>query len=108
MRVNRNTIAYGLVLSLTAATLLFSSSSNGVTGKSTTGCAGGNCHAQNNATTMTLTGIPATGYVNGQTYAMTLTVSNASKQGAGFDLTCNAGSLLVGSGTQVSGTRELY
>lgn len=57
---------------------------------------------------MTLTGIPATGYINGQTYSMTLTVSNATKQGAGFDLTCNAGSLSAGWASQVSGTQELY
>lgn len=96
------------MLGLLCAVLLFSSSSNGVTGKSTTGCAGGNCHAQNNLTTISLIGIPATGYVNGQTYTMTLTVSNNTKQGAGFDLTCNAGNITAGSGTQVSGTQELY
>ena len=91
-----------------AVVLFFSSSNSGVTGKSTSGCGGGNCHQPDTATNMTITGLPPSGYVQGQTYTLQLMVSNLQKLGAGFNMTVNGGSLTASAGTQLNGLQELY
>ncbi len=85
--------------------LTLSSNSGGVNGQSTSGCS---CHGVNNAaTTISLSGIPAAGYVNGTTYTLSLSVSNLSKAAAGFDLTTNIGTLTAGAGTSLNGPTEI-
>ena len=83
--------------------ILITSSSGGVTGKSSTGCGGGTCHAQNAATIITLTGIPVTGYTAGNTYTVTVNVQNTSKVSAGFNLMVSDGIISNASvGTNIS------
>lgn len=88
--------------------LFFSSNSTGVAGVSVVGCGGGSCHQQDTATNINIIGLPPNGYINGQTYALQLLVSNAAKLGAGFDLMTDGGGLTAGVGTQLIGTQELY
>jgi hypothetical protein len=96
------------ILSLLAISyIVFSSNSAGITGRSVTGCGGNGCHQASGNTTMNLTGIPISGYKNDSTYTMTLTISNAQKQKAGFDLTVNRGSITASAGTNLSGPKEL-
>lgn len=96
-----------LSLLLLSGYLIFTSSSGGVTGNSTSGCGGGGCHTASSNTTMNVVGIPASGYVNGTTYTMTLSVSNVNKAKAGFDMTVNSGTLAAGAGSALNGTQEL-
>ncbi len=98
-------------LSGLSAYLVLTSSANasqGVMGASAIGC--GSCHGSANAaTTITITGIPAGGYVNGTTYNLSLKVANASKLGAGFDLSVSAGSLSnAPANTMLMGSSELH
>lgn len=107
MRRNLLSSAF-LALVLGILYLTTSSNSGGITGVSTVGCT---CHgSSSNQTTMTLTGIPSTGWVAGTTYSMTLTVTNSGKSEAGFDLTVTQGTITNGSaGTTISGSgNELY
>lgn len=107
MRRNLLSSAF-LALVLGILYLTTSSNSGGITGVSTVGCT---CHgSSSNQTTMTLTGIPSTGWVAGTTYTMTLTVTNSGKSEAGFDLTVTQGTITNGSaGTSISGTgSEIY
>lgn len=92
-----------------AAIVLLNSSSGGVMGKATAGCSGSGCHAAKSTnTTITLTGIPTSGYVANQTYSMTLQVANSSKPKAGFDLLVSAGTIQsASSGTMPMGN-ELH
>lgn len=101
-------LSISLAIASVVVVLFFSSSNSGVTGKSTSGCGGGNCHQPDTATNMTITGLPPNGYVQGQTYALQLMVSNLQKQGAGFNMTVNGGSLTASVGSQVNGLQELY
>lgn len=101
-------LSISIALASVVVVLFFSSSNSGVTGKSTSGCGGGNCHQPDTATNMTITGLPPIGYVQGQTYTLQLMVSNLQKLGAGFDMTVNGGSLSASVGTQVNGLQELY
>jgi hypothetical protein len=100
-------LAFGCIatyISLTSS----ASASQGVMGASATGC--GSCHGNSASatTSITLTGIPASGYVSGTTYPVTLTISNATKTGAGFDLNFSGGSISnAPSQTMVMGT-ELH
>lgn len=106
-----------LSLSCIATYLIFTSSATavqGVMGASTIGC--GSCHGTANAaTTITVTGIPATGFIAGTTYPLSLKVTNASKLAAGFDLSVTAGTLsnppantmLMGGGTELHHTAKL-
>ena len=97
-----------LMLGGLIAYLGLSSSSSGVMGASTSGCS---CHgAASTATTITLTGIPSTGYVAGTPYTVTLSVINSTKKGAGFDLTCDNGNMSgAPSGTMLmGGGKELH
>lgn len=84
------------------------SSSGGITGKAVSGCGGGGCHTTSNNTSITLTGIPAAGFVHGTSYTCTLTVNNGTKSKAGFDMTCSVGSFTAGAGMSLNGTTELY
>ena len=92
----------------TIAYFVFSSWSSGITGKAATGCGGNGCHVADNNTVITFSGIPAT-YVYGTTYTCTLTVTNAAKVAAGFDLTVNVGTIdtIIGQGTKLNGTTEI-
>jgi hypothetical protein len=77
----------GAFISLTST----SNASSGVMGASTAGCS---CHGTaSSATTIEITGIPASGFVAGTPYSMTLAVKNSTKAGAGFDLTCTSGTI---------------
>ncbi|MBU3675747.1 MAG: T9SS type A sorting domain-containing protein [Chitinophagaceae bacterium] len=96
-----------MMAGLIAAATLFSSNQIGVSGKSVVGCGGGGCHTYSINTTMSMLGVPAAGYQNGQTYTLYLTVSNAAKVKAGFNLTVNAGSLSAGSGMSLVSATEL-
>ncbi|MCC7029665.1 MAG: hypothetical protein IT257_05110 [Chitinophagaceae bacterium] len=92
----------------TVAAFLFSSNSGGITGKSQSGCGpAGGCHNGSQNTTMTVTGIPGAGFVAGTTYPLTLTITNASKIRAGFNLTVDIGTLAAGAGMALNGTQEL-
>ena len=76
--------------------LTMTSSSSGQMGVAATGCGTNNCHgAQNAATGISFTGVPATGFVPGTNYpvTLTLTVANASLTEAGFDLKFSAGAI---------------
>jgi hypothetical protein len=97
-----------LLVALLSIYFVTTSSSGGVTGLSTSGCS---CHGPNSASTsITLTGIPTTGWVAGTTYNMTLTVTNATKIEAGFDMTVDKGTFSNAlSGTSLtSANQQLY
>lgn len=96
-----------LCLSLITGSLLFSSNQIGVSGKSIAGCGGGGCHTYSINTTMSMAGMPANGYTNGQTYTMFLTVSNAAKFKAGFNMSVNLGTLTAGAGMSLVSPTEL-
>ena len=101
----------GICLSLAGgiAFLMLSSNSSGITGQSTAGCS---CHASANSSTLiSITGIPATGWVAGTAYPLTVSVSNSGStySRAGFDLTASIGSFSnVGTGASLNGTTEVY
>ena len=81
--------------------------STGIGGQSTAGCT---CHSPSpsGATFVALTGTPAGGYVNGQTYSLTLTVTNGMQIAAGFNMAVNVGTFSTsGTGTVVLGTQEM-
>jgi hypothetical protein len=106
MNPSPRNVVYLLAL-LGAVYTLFTSSSGGVFGKSTAGCGGAGCHQNAPTTQLNVTGIPASGYVNGTPYTITLTVANAAKSKAGFNLTVNDGTLTAGPGMMLNGPREL-
>ncbi len=82
---------------LSAYLVLTSSSNgmNGVMGAAQTGTGCGSCHGSTitPATKVRISGIPVGGYVNGNTYSLTVSVENASKVKAGFDLKAAAGTI---------------
>ncbi len=86
-----------IYLSLTAA-----SSGSGV---SSAGCS---CHGPASANTLiSITGFPAT-YTNGTAYTVTVTVTNATKVGAGFAASVNMGTISAPpTGTTLSGTMAI-
>ena len=95
-----------------ATYIIFSSSSNasqGVMGSANSGTGCGSCHGSASAnTTVTLEGIPATGYVSGTVYPVTLKITNSTKTKAGFDLVFSSGSISGNpTGTMLMGT-ELH
>ena len=95
-----------------ATYIIFSSSSNasqGVMGSANSGAGCGSCHGSASAnTTVTLEGIPATGYVSGTVYPVTLKITNSTKTKAGFDLVFSSGSISGNpTGTMLMGT-ELH
>jgi hypothetical protein len=101
------------IFKLSATTMLLviiycttSSNSTGAAGNTANGCgAVGSCHGiQSNLTTIGLSGIPTAGYTPGQTYTLTLSVSNIYKTAAGFDVNANIGTFVAGAGTTVSGS----
>lgn len=105
--MKKRTSSLFVVVVLLGAALTFSSNQIGVSGKSVVGCGGGGCHTYSINTTMSMMGIPAAGYQNGQTYTVFLTVSNLAKAKAGFNLTVNAGTLSAGAGMSLVSTTEL-
>ncbi len=110
MRLKKLHIAGSLLVAgITITTLSSSSSGNPSSiGRSTSGCGGAGCHgAQSGATVIALSGIPSTGWLPNVTYSLMLTVTNATKTKAGFDLSVNTGTLTAGSGTQLNGTTEI-
>jgi hypothetical protein len=102
----RHTPVY-LSVALLLAAVLFSSNQIGVSGKSIVGCGGGGCHTYSINTTIGMTGIPASGYANGQTYTMFLTVGNNAKFKAGFNLSVSTGTLGAGAGMALVTPTEL-
>jgi Secretion system C-terminal sorting domain len=80
------------------------SNSGGAAGNTVNGCGGNSCHGvQSNLTTLSLSGIPSAGYVPGQTYTITISVTNTIKVAAGFDLNANIGTFTTIANTTVSG-----
>lgn len=72
--------------------ILFSSYSGGINGVSTVGCT---CHGPSTSTTsLQLFGLPLTGWIPGNTYSLSLTVTNfdSTLVNAGFDLSVDEGS----------------
>lgn len=95
---------------LTTYIILTSSATaqQGVMGASQVGC--GSCHGSANAaTTITITGMPGTGFVAGTTYPLTLKVTNASKLAAGFDMSVSLGTISnPPANTMLMGGSELH
>lgn len=67
----------------------------GVMGQASQNLGCGSCHGNNASasTVINVSGIPAAGYTPGTTYPVTLTITNGSKQGAGFDLFFTSGTI---------------
>ena len=79
----------GMVMSI-----FFNLSSGGVTALANPGCY---CHGTKYKYNLTLTGIPAIGFITGRTYASTWRISNFTKTKAGFDLLAGAGTITSAS-----------
>lgn len=103
---SRHTPVY-LFLILITAGVLFSSNQIGISGKSIAGCGGGGCHTYSINTTMSMAGMPAAGYANGQTYSLFLTVTNQAKFKAGFNLSVSTGTLTASTGMTLVSPTEL-
>jgi hypothetical protein len=88
--------------------------SQGVMGAAgtTNSCGGTGCHGStaSASTTLTLTGIPASGYVPGTVYPLTFTIAGATnKPKSGFDLKFSAGTISGNpANTMVMGGVELH
>jgi hypothetical protein len=92
-----------LFASLAMIYVTTSSSSTGNVASSGTSC--GSCHgSKNTATTVNLTGLPAS-YVPGQSYTLTFTVANATNNYAGCNIAASAGTFTAGTGTQLMGSQ---
>ena len=92
-----------LFASLAMIYITTSSSSTGNVASSGTSC--GSCHgSKNTATTVNLTGLPAS-YVPGQSYTLTFTVANATNAYAGCNIAASAGTFTAGTGTQLMGSQ---
>jgi hypothetical protein len=92
---------------------LLQSFSGGISGQSSGGCT---CHGTASSNTLvTISGLPSGGYTNGNTYTLTVTVSNNSLQAStggfglrsGFDLSATAGSFTATTGTQLNTATEI-
>lgn len=98
------------------AFLTLSSYSTGNPGNTTAGCASGGstCHggSASAATILTITGIPASGWVPGTTYSLVASVNNNTKVRAGFDLGCSVGTFNNAGSTSTTaltnGNKEIY
>lgn len=108
INMKKRNLLYLLVAILLPLTSTFMiSSSAGRLGNSTTSCGGGGCHAANMTTTsLTITGLPSTGYVPGTTYNLTATVSNSAYTMAaargGFNISCTQGKFNASTGVTVN------
>ena len=102
----RNWALRASFLALPVAYVLLSSHSSGISGQSTAGC---NCHGPNTPSTLlTLAGIPAAGWVPGQAYNLTATVTNNARSGAGFNLSVSDGSISnAGAGATLVNATEI-
>lgn len=69
--------------------------STGVMGQASQNLGCGSCHGNTASanTVINVSGIPAAGYTPGTTYPVTLTITNGSKLGAGFDLFFTSGTI---------------
>ncbi len=108
--MKKRNIFYLLVtICLPLFSLLFTSSSTGISGNANNGCI---CHSINiNTTNLNITGVPTSGYQLGSTYTLTVSVSNPSYAYpgtvGGFDMTCSDGAFTAGAGTQLNGSKEI-
>lgn len=83
--------------------IIFITMKSDVNGKFNNGTTCGNCHGNANAaTTVALTGLPAT-FVTGQTYPLTLTITNATNTKAGFNVAASGGTFIAGAGSKING-----
>lgn len=113
---NRKLLFSSLLLLGGLTTQLFFSSTNsamsGVMGAYSTGCGNAGCHGSaGTGNTVTITGIPTSGYVAGTTYNLTLTVSNPDSllTHGGFDMKVNGGTLSAApANTMLMGGTELH
>lgn len=106
MILNKLRMILLLAVCLTAY-ILFSSSSTGSSGNAINGCT---CHGSKNLNSViTLSGIPATGYVLGATYNLTVTLTNPTLQKGGFNILTGFGEFeAIGttSGVDVSSGKD--
>ncbi len=90
--------------------LTLSSYSGGISEVSTTGCT---CHSPSpsSSTVISLSGLPSSGYVNGTTYSLTLSVTNLSIVGPmprdGFDMSVSDGAFTSTNETQLFSATEI-
>ena len=107
---SKKLLTFASILGIGFFYLALNSFSGGITGQSTTGCAGATCHATSGTgTTINLTGIPATGYVPNTTYSLTFTVSNPTKAKAGFNISVSDGLFSAPPpGLSLNGLLEIY
>jgi hypothetical protein len=105
-KISKQKITLTVSMLLIAIVLQVSLSSNGAGAGGFAASGGCTCHSavQSNLTNLSITGIPATGWVPSTSYILTATVSNTNKVSGGFDINVSDGSLItVGAGTIVSG-----
>ena len=83
--------------------IIFITMKSDINGKFNNGTSCGNCHGNvNAATTVALTGLPAT-FVTGQTYPLTLTITNATNTKADFNVAASGGTFIAGAGSKING-----
>jgi hypothetical protein len=94
----------GLMLALSASFVTLKSDNNGKINLATAGCTP--CHgtAAKTVTVVGITGLPAGGYVPGQTYTLGFTVTHPTYTKAGYNLISSAGILaaITGTGSKIS------
>ncbi|MBP9932328.1 MAG: hypothetical protein KBF25_01450 [Chitinophagaceae bacterium] len=84
---------------------LTTTSSSGGISSAASGCF---CHGNSSSATTVIVSAPVTGYTNNQIINFTVTVSNASRPAAGFNLETNIGTIISGgAGTQVLSANEI-
>ncbi len=85
-----------LPLVLAIGSLFTLSNQAGVSGNSTAGCS---CHGSSSTNTSVQinSDIPSAGYLTGETYNITVLISNSTKSQAGFNLSSSDGTLIAGS-----------
>ncbi|HAD34045.1 MAG TPA: hypothetical protein DCF44_06040 [Chitinophagaceae bacterium] len=103
MKLNRLPL-FLLPVILGGVYLTTTSSSGGVS----TFASGCFCHGSSSSATTVIVSSPVTGYTNNQIINFTVTVSNASRPAAGFNLETNIGTIISGgAGTQIFGGNEI-
>lgn len=89
---------------MVSASLLHLSSSNGITGRSSSGCGGGGCHgtAANTSTSLTIAlddTTSRTTYTPGRSYRVKVTIANSTMAKIGFNAFFDKGTVLAVDGT---------
>lgn len=89
---------------MVSASLLHLSSSNGITGRSSSGCGGGGCHgtAANTSTSLTIAlddTTSRTTYTPGRSYRVKVTIANSAMAKIGFNAFFDKGTVLAVDGT---------